>query len=87
MNPISMMGKGMPLYSLRMNPGSGSTSNRRLQMHKHKVVWTETHTVEVEASNLSDAKKSVNEMKFQDLLQDPTYTVEISGLPRDTSKK
>lgn len=56
-------------------------------MKIHKVVWTETYTVDVQAGTLSEAKKLVNEMKIKELLNDPTYTVDISGLPRDTSKK
>ena len=56
-------------------------------MRKHKVVWTETYTVDVQAASLSEAKKLVNEMKLKDLKADPSYTVDISGLPRDTSKK
>ena len=56
-------------------------------MKSHKVVWTETHEVEIQANNLAEAKKLVNEMKVKDLKENPTYSVDISGLPKDTAKK
>lgn len=56
-------------------------------MKKHKVVWTETHTVELKAASLSEAKRLANEMTVKDLNAEPSYTVDISGLPRDTAKK
>ena len=56
-------------------------------MRKHTVKWTENHSVEVEASNLAEAKRIVNDMTIKELWENPTYFVEISGLPKDTSKK
>ncbi len=93
MNPISMMQVGMPLYLpgmmnvLQVSGQNQWASIGRYLMRKHKVVWTETYTVDVQAASLSEAKKLVNEMKLKDLKADPSYTVDISGLPRDTSKK